>query len=137
MHTAQHLINRAMVSEFGCGRSFSDHIEKKKSKLDYRFDRNLSAEEISKIEKDVNEAVDKDLNVFEEFISIDEAKEKYNLDRINGDLGEKIRIIRIGDHDAAPCKGPHVKSTKEIGVVKIISSDYNGGVLRLRYKLVV
>jgi len=136
MHTAQHLINQAMVRMFGCGRSFSDHIEKKKSKLDYYFERNLTDDDLRKIEAEVNKNIKENLEVFEIFISIDEAEEKYNLSRINGEIGDKVRIIKIGDYDAAPCKGPHVQNTKEIGELKIISSDYNDGVLRLRYKLV-
>lgn len=135
MHTAQHLLNQAMVSQFACGRSFRDHIEKKKSKLDYHFNRNLSNEEIVKIESIANDIVRKNLEVFEEYVDIGEAKRKYNLDRLNGEFGEKIRIIKIGDFDDAPCKGLHVKSTKEIGTIKIISSDWDDGVLRIRYKL--
>lgn len=136
MHTAQHLINQAMVREFGCGRSFSDHIEKKKSKLDYYFDRNLTDDELRKVEVEVNRNIKENLEIFEDFIPVDEAEDKYNLSRINGEIGDKVRIIKIADYDSVPCKGPHVKNTKEIGEVKIISSDYNEGVLRLRYKLI-
>jgi len=46
MHTAEHILNQTMVRMFGCGRSFSSHIEKKKSKCDYRFERALSEEEL-------------------------------------------------------------------------------------------
>ena len=49
--------------------------------------------------------------------------------------GDKIRIIRIGDYDACPCSGLHVSSTNEIGTFKIISTDHNEGVLRVRFKL--
>ena len=36
MHTTEHIINQTMIRLFGCGRSISAHIERKKSKLDYR-----------------------------------------------------------------------------------------------------
>ena len=36
MHTAEHIINQTMIRLFGCGRSVSAHIERKKSKLDYQ-----------------------------------------------------------------------------------------------------
>ena len=35
MHTTEHIINQTMIRLFGCGRSISAHIERKKSKLDY------------------------------------------------------------------------------------------------------
>ena len=63
MHTAEHLLNQAMVRLFGCSRAFSSHIEKKRSKCDYRFSRGLTAEETVELEKRVNEAVRADLPV--------------------------------------------------------------------------
>ena len=42
MHSAEHILNQTMVRMFNRGRSFSNHIEKKKSKCDYHFDRNLT-----------------------------------------------------------------------------------------------
>ena len=48
MHTAEHILNQTMVRMFDRGRSFSSHIEKKKSKCDYHFDRNLTSEEVAR-----------------------------------------------------------------------------------------
>ena len=31
MHTCEHIVNRTMMNLFGCGRSVSAHIERKKS----------------------------------------------------------------------------------------------------------
>ena len=44
MHTAEHILNQTMCRMFNCGRSENHHIEKKKSKCDYRFDRDISNE---------------------------------------------------------------------------------------------
>jgi len=135
MHSAEHILNQTMVRMFNCGRSFSNHIEKKKSKCDYYFNRNLTNVEISEIEKQVNGVINNDLKVVEEFYSRDEAKTKFNLSKLPDDTGAKIRVIRIGNYDACPCSGMHVTHTKEIGSFKIISTDYNKGVLRIRFKL--
>ncbi len=135
MHTAEHLLNRAMVLLFGCGRAFSSHIEKKKSKCDYRFSRALTAEETAELEKRVNAAVRADLPVKEAFVSREEAEGKYSLARLPEEAGEKLRIILIGDYDACPCIGPHAKSTGEVGAFKVISSSFENGVLRVRFKL--
>jgi misacylated tRNA(Ala) deacylase len=39
MHSAEHILNQTMDRMFGCGRCFSAHIERKKSKCDYRIQR--------------------------------------------------------------------------------------------------
>lgn len=136
MHTAEHLLNQAMVRMFGCGRAFSSHIEKKKSKCDYRFDRDLKAEEKAALEQRVNEVIRADLPVKETFMPRAEAEKKLDLARLPaGAGGELLRVIVIGDYDACPCIGRHVSSTLEIGAVKIVSSGFEGGVLRLRFKL--
>lgn len=136
MHSAEHILNQTMVRMFGKGRSFSNHIEKKKSKCDYHFDRDLTGEEIKAIEEKVNEEITKNHQVFEEFISREEAEKYYNLKRLPSDAGDVIRIIKIGNYDACPCSGVHVDSTDKIGKLSIISTGYENGVLRIRFKLV-
>ena len=135
MHSAEHILNQTMVRMFQRGRSFSAHVEKKKSKCDYHFDRNLTPQEVSEIEKRVKDVIVADLPVHEEFTSKQEALKSFNLTRLPEDAGDRIRIIRIGDYDACPCSGNHVTSTKEIGDFAIISTDYDDGVLRIRFRL--
>ena len=135
MHSAEHILNQTMVRMFNCGRSLSNHIEKKKSKCDYHFSRNLTQTEIEELESRANEVIAQDLEVLEEFYSREEAQIKFNLSKLPDDAGDKIRIIRIGDYDACPCSGQHVSHTKEIGTFKIISTDFNNSVLRIRFKL--
>ncbi|MEJ2492911.1 MAG: hypothetical protein P8Y79_01130, partial [Ignavibacteriaceae bacterium] len=124
-----------MVRMFDCGRSFSNHIEKKKSKCDYHFERNLTEAEISELNERVTQTIQRNLPVVEEFVTRDEANDKFNLERLPESAGETIRIIKIGDYDACPCSGLHVSNTEEIGSFKIISTDFNNGVLRIRFKL--
>jgi Ser-tRNA(Ala) deacylase AlaX len=135
MHSAEHILNQTMVRMFNCGRSFSNHIEKKKSKCDYHYERNLTSAEILQVENKVNEVITQDLPVVEEFLPKEEAKTKFNLSKLPNDAINKIRIIKIGEYDACPCSGLHVLSTKEIGKLKIISTDFNEGILRIRFKL--
>jgi misacylated tRNA(Ala) deacylase len=135
MHSAEHILNQTMVRMFKCNRCFRAHIEKKKSKCDYHFDRPLTDEEIDDIEAKVNRIIDSDLPVTEEFLPRPEAQVQYNLDRLPEETGNRIRIIKVGDYDACPCIGPHVSSTKEIGEFRILSSSFEDRVLRIRFKL--
>ncbi len=135
MHTAEHILNRTMVNMFDCGRSFSNHIEKKKSKCDYHFKRNLSEPEIQEIQTRVNDVIKQNLDVMEEFLPRQRASEFFNLERLPDAVGEVIRIIKVGDYDSCPCIGQHVKNTSEIGEFRIISTGYGEGVLRIRFKV--
>ena len=135
MHSAEHILNQTMDRMFGCGRCFTAHIEKKKSKCDYHYHRDISDDEIKEIEKRVNNVINDDLKVTEEYISKEEDKRYYNIDRLPSDTGDKIRIIKIGDYDACPCIGPHINSTKIIGGFRITSQSFEDGVLRIRFKL--
>jgi Ser-tRNA(Ala) deacylase AlaX len=135
MHSAEHILNQTMQRMFHSGRCFSAHIEKKKSKCDYHFDRELNEAEEREIEQRVNGIIREDMSISEFFITKEEARKRYNLERLPAGAGEKIRIIAIGDYDTCACIGPHVRSTKEIGRFRLSSSTYDGSTLRIRYKL--
>ena len=135
MHSAEHILNQTMDRMFQCGRCFNAHIEKKKSKCDYRFDRELTRQEIEEIQTRVNQVIADDLPVTAEQVSHAEALEKYNTDKLPDNAGDTIRIIHIGDYDACPCIGNHVESTGNIGGFKITSASFDKDVLRIRFKL--
>jgi alanyl-tRNA synthetase len=135
MHTAEHLLNRTMVRMFGCGRCFSAHIEKKKSKCDYHFERPLKAEEIRRIEAMVNEKVAENLPVTESYQDRKAAESDFDLTRLPDATEDRIRIVSIGGYDACPCIGSHVSFTGEIGRFRITTTDFADGLLRIRFKL--
>ncbi len=135
MHTAEHILNGTMEKMFACGRAFSSHIEKKKSKCDYRLSKRMTELDIAAVEKTVNEIIKLCIPVTEEFVSRGEADGRYFTGKLPDDAGDNIRIIRIGNFDACPCIGEHVSNTSEIGHFKIISADHEDSVMRLRFKV--
>jgi len=135
MHTAEHILNQTMDRLFACGRSFNAHIEKKKSKCDYRFPRPLTAEEISAVEGAVNRVIGQNLPVSERMVNRAEAEKAYFTGKLPADAGEWIRIITVGDYDACPCIGRQVRSTSEIPEFRLLSASHENGVLRIRFTL--
>jgi misacylated tRNA(Ala) deacylase len=135
MHSAEHLLTGVLVKMFGIGRPFTTHLEKKKSKADYRFTRTLSDEEARKVEAMVNEQIDRDLAVREEFLPRADAERSFNLSRLPEEAGETVRIVHIGDFDACPCSGAHVTSSSEIGRFRLISWSFENEALRIRFRL--
>lgn len=136
MHSAEHILNQTMVRVFNCGRSFNAHIERKKSKCDYRLSAPPSEEEIANIERQVNEVISKQLPVTIEFVTRDNVPEGVDLGKLPAGASDTLRIVRIGDYDTCACIGAHVTNTSEIGTFKIISHSWENGILRLRFKLV-
>ena len=135
MHTAEHILNQTMVRMFGCPRSRNTHIERKKSKCDYYINQKLSDEQVQAIEDKVNEVINSNLPVTEDFVHIKDAKDLVDLSKLPDDVSEMLRIIRVGDYDVCACIGAHVDNTSEIGVFKITTHNFENGRWRIRFKL--
>ena len=135
MHSAEHILTATLMAMLGCGRPFTTHLEKKKSKADYRFTRVLTPAEVREIERRVNAVVAANLAVWEEFLPRAEAAKRHDLQRLPDAVGATIRIVHTGDYDACPCCGKHVSSTKDVGVFRIVSTSCEAGALRVRFKL--
>lgn len=135
MHTAEHILNQTMVRMFGCSRSRNTHIERKKSKCDYYINQKLSDEQVQAIEDKVNEVINSNLPVTEDFVHIKDAKGLVDLSKLPDDVSEMLRIIRVGDYDVCACIGAHVDNTSEIGEFKITTHNFENGRWRVRFKL--
>lgn len=137
MHTAEHIINRAMINLFNCGRSVSAHIERKKSKLDYALSAEPSSEDVARLEAEVNRVIDSNVDVTFETITQDEAKQRFDLKRLPNNASELVRVVKVGDYDECLCIGTHVSNTSEMAHVKILSHAYDAerNIWRMRFKL--
>ncbi len=146
MHTAEHVLNQTMVRMFGCGRSFSSHLNADKSKCDYHFPRPLEEAEAAELERRINETLSRNLPVTTETLPRAEAEKKIDLGRLPANLegvdDVMVRIVTVGDYDICPCIGEHVENTSEIGAFRLVSHDFTPpqgdeatGRLRIRFKL--
>lgn len=135
MHTAEHLLNGLMARKYNCGRAFSAHVERKKSKLDFHLDRQPSPDEMARIEQEINDIISEDVPVTIDYITQSEASERFDMHRLPDNASDTVRIVRIGNHDECLCAGSHVGSTSEIGAFHISSTRYNDGVFRIVFRL--
>ena len=138
MNTTEHILNHTMIRLFGCGRAVSAHIERKKSKLDFRFQREPEESEINQIEQQVNRIIQRGLPITTEYITQEEALGRFDLRRLPDNASETVRVVKVGDYDECLCIGTHVANTSEIGTFKIISHDWDeeNKRWRIRFKLV-
>ncbi len=135
MHSVEHILNQTMVRMYDCGRCFTAHIGRKKSKCDYHFDHALTDEEVSKIQSQVNSVIESDLPITESLVSRETAERLYNTEKLPDTVAGDVRIVDIGDYDTCPCIGEHVSSTGNIGAFRITTTSYADDVLRIRFKL--
>ncbi|MGP1568176.1 MAG: alanine--tRNA ligase [Peptoanaerobacter stomatis] len=125
-HTATHLLHKALKIVLG------DHIQQAGSLVSsdrLRFDFNhfsgMSKEEISMVEKIVNEQIYNALSVKTEVMSIEDAKNTGAMSLFDEKYGDIVRVLSIGDFSKEFCGGTHVTNSNDIGMFKITSE---GGV---------
>ena len=109
MHTAEHVLNQTMVRTFGCGRCFSSHLNPKKSKCDYFFDRDLTETEAQALAAAVNAILAQHLPVTSQMTPVAEAATLVDLSKLPDTAaaaGEPVRLVRIGEYDICPCIFP-------------------------------
>jgi alanyl-tRNA synthetase len=138
-HTATHLINGAArrvlgqhVWQFGTQKGIDS------SRLDISHYRRLTPEEIHKIETLANQAILQNMPVETAWMPRNEAESRYGFRLYQGGAvpGKEIRVVKTGDWDIEACAGTHLKSTGEIGFIKIIHSErVQDGVERLVYSV--
>lgn len=134
-HTAEHLLNGLVSQRFGCGRSFSAHVERKKSKLDYHLDKPMTDEEIKALEDEINRIIQEDVEVWTEFADKESVKQRFDLERLPDNASDTVRIVHVGNYDECLCVGNHVSRTSEIVGFRISSSRWQDGVQRLVFRV--
>lgn len=135
MHTAEHLLNGEIARRYGCGRAFSAHIERKKSKLDYHLPKALTDDELKSLEDYINGIITADVEVTEEYITQAEAMQRFDISRLPEGASDTVRVVHVGQYDECLCAGTHVERTSEIGAFRITSSRYADGIQRIVFKL--
>ena len=134
-HSAEHILNQAMVRMFGCSRSRVNHIERKKSKCNYDLPTSPTEEQIRAIEAEVNRIIAADLPITSRYVTRDEVPESIDLSKLPADASETLRLVYVGDYDVCPCLGAHVEHTGAIGSFRISSTSYNDGNFRIVFRV--
>jgi alanyl-tRNA synthetase len=136
-HTGTHLVNgaaRRVLGEHVWQNGTQKGVET--TRLDISHYRRLTPEEVNKIEILANEAVLANMTVETTWYPRNEAEARYGFRLYQGGAvpGKEIRVVKTGNWDVEACAGTHLKSTGEIGYVKILyTARVQDGVERLVY----
>ncbi len=122
-HTAEHIVSGIVNSVFGYN-NVGFHLGSDVVTMDY--DGEFTEKELREIERIANEAV-VDNVVVESRILYGEELQNMNY-RSKLELEGAVRIVIIPGYDVCACCAPHVRTTGEIGIIKITGAEkYKGG----------
>ncbi len=125
-HSGEHVISGVLHNLFGY-ENVGFHLSDEEMTMDTSGE--LSDEEIQTVERIANEIVFRNLPVTATYPTPEEA-EKMQF-RSKKEIVNGLRLVSIGDIDTCACCAPHVSSTGEIGLIKILRSMRWKGGMRL------
>ena len=137
LHTTTHLLNAALRKVLGdTVYQKGSNINPERLRFDFSFDRKLTPEELQEVTRLVNEAIDSELPVICEEMTVEEAKKQGAIGVFDEKYGDKIKVYSIGDFSKEICGGPHVSNTSELGRFRILKEQSSSaGVRRIKAKL--
>ena len=132
-HTATHLLQAALREVLG------DHVHQAGSyqdgeitHFDFTHFSAVTAEELARVEKIVNDRIFDAMDVTVKEMPIDEAKKLGAMALFGEKYGKVVRVVDIEGWSTEFCGGTHVRNTAQIGCFKIVSeSSVASGIRRI------
>ena len=120
-HTAEHLFAAALKERYPFLKPGAMWIDGNHGTLEM-VGAKVNLQELFSAEKSVQNAIHRDIPVSTETVKASELDKSIRARESIEAKHEMVRVVRIGDSDAAACSGTHVLRTGDIGVFKIV--DY-------------
>ena len=123
-HTGEHIISGIVNRKYGYD-NVGFHLDD--DYVTFDFNGELTREQLDEIEDEANEVIYKNLKTNTYFPT---EKELTTLEyRSKLELTENVRIVEIKGVDVCACCAPHVNSTGEVGIIKLLDfMKHRGGV---------
>lgn len=123
-HTATHLLHAALHNIIGEHATQAGSLnEQDFLRFDFTHFEAVTAEELRRIEEEVNEQIWNAIPVVTVETDIDTAKEMGAMALFGEKYGKEVRVVTIGDYSIELCGGTHVSNTSEIGIFKILKEE--------------
>lgn len=135
LHTATHLMHAALKKVLGRNdvNQRGSNITAERLRFDFSFDRPMTKEEIADVEKLVNEAINANVPVVCEEMTVKEAKDKGAVGLFESKYGDIVKVYTMGEYSCEICGGPHAKNTGDLGRFKIMKEQSSSaGVRRIK-----
>ncbi len=123
-HSGQHVLSAVALEQLGA-QTVSFHLGAEAATIDLDV-AGLSPEQATALEDEVSRLVMADIAVRTYFVAPEDIP-RLNL-RKPPTKGERTRIVEVAGVDLSPCGGTHVRSTGQIGLIKVRRLErYKGG----------
>lgn len=123
-HTATHLLHAALHNVIGEHATQAGSLnEEGFLRFDFTHFEAVTADELRRIENEVNEKIWEALDIVTVETDVDTAKEMGAMALFGEKYGKVVRVVTIGDYSIELCGGTHVGNTAEIGLFKIVKEE--------------
>ena len=134
LHSATHLTLGALRRVVG------DYVEQRGSNItperlrfDFLCDHKLTPDELSEVERQVNEAITANVPITCQTMSPDEARASGAVGIFDNKYGDQVTVYTMGKFSKEICGGPHAKTTGELKLFKILKEESSSsGVRRIK-----
>ena len=127
-HTGEHVLSGVINHAFGY-ENVGFHMHDDAITID--MDGPMTDDDVKAMEKAANDMIKADIAVD---ISFPSAEERAAMGfRSKKELTGKVRIVNIPTVDCCACCGTHVKSTQEVGIIKVLSASKHRGGTRIEF----
>lgn len=125
-HTGEHILSGIVCAAYGY-HNVGFHLGAELTTMD--FDGELSAEQLLEAEEKTNQAIFSNAPVLIKYPSKAELETIEYRSKI--EIEGQVRIVEISGIDRCACCAPHVKTTAEVGILKILNCERHRGGCRL------
>ena len=132
-HTATHLLHKALKEVLGGhANQAGSLVAPGHLRFDFTHFGQVTADELSQMERIVNEKIWEAIPVITIETDIDTAKNMGAMALFGEKYGHDVRVVNVGDWSIELCGGIHVNNTEDIGIFKIVAeSGIGAGVRRI------
>lgn len=109
------------------------NITAERLRFDFSFHRKVTPDELEDVERIVNEAIEKNIEVSVKEMKLEDAYRLGAIGVFAGRYGENVKVYSIPGYSDEICGGPHAGNTGELGSFKIIKEEASSaGVRRIK-----
>ncbi len=132
-HTTTHLLQKALRETLGTHvEQAGSSVSSERLRFDFTHFEPISPDDLSKIERIVNEKILEAIDVSVEQMSIADAKKIGAMALFGEKYGNTVRVVTIPDFSTELCGGTHLKNTAQAGSFKLLTeSGVASGVRRI------
>lgn len=130
-HSATHMLHKSLKEVLGAHVNQSGSlVTPDRLRFDFTHFAAIQPDELTRIEKMINEVILSNLKVETIESSLDEARDMGAMALFDEKYGDKVRVVKMGEFSLELCGGTHVQSAAEIGMFKLLSESSVGSGLR-------